>query len=426
MNNWTPKKLSEICLVNPETRNRNWIHSEIEYIDISSVGTGQFIETPKKLSLKDAPSRAQRIVRNGDIIVSTVRPNRRSFLYLKETKPETVVSTGFAVLRAKEKNDSRFLYYLVTNQEFTDYLVSKAEGSAYPAVNPSVFSNADVLVPDYEEQKAIAKILSSLDDKIELNRQMNATLEAMARALFKAWFVDFEPVRANMENRPSESASPEIAKLFPSEFENGIPKGWEEKPIIEFFTLIGGGTPKTSNPDFWNGEILWYSVVDAPNESDVFVIDTAKKITPLGLEKSSTKLLRKGVTIISARGTVGKLAITGSEMTMNQSCYAIEGKFGDYFNYYVVNAAVAELKQKTHGAVFDTITQDTFKTIYQVLPKPNIISAFEKSVGSIMQKIEQNLRENKNLAEIRDSLLPRLISGKIRVGEAENAIAQSV
>jgi type I restriction enzyme S subunit len=111
---------------------------------------------------------------------------------------------------------------------------------------------------------------------------------------------------------------------------------------------------------------------------------------------------------------------------MNQSCYAIEGKFGDYFNYYVVNAAVAELKQKTHGAVFDTITQDTFKTIYQVLPKPNIISAFEKSVGSIMQKIEQNLRENKNLAEIRDSLLPRLISGKIRVGEAENAIAQSV
>lgn len=293
-----------------------------------------------------------------------------------------------------------------------------AIGATMPNLNTSILSALPFVVPPIEEQKAIARILSSLDNKIELNRRINETLEAIARALFKAWFVDFEPVRANTENRPSESASPEIAKLFPSEFENGIPKGWERKPLIEFFRLIGGGTPKTTNPEYWNGKILWYSVVDAPNESDVFVIDTEKKITQLGLEKSSTKLLRKGLTIISARGTVGKLAITGAEMTMNQSCYAIEGKFGDYFTFYVVMEAIAELKQKTHGAVFDTITQDTFKSISQILPKERVTTEFETKVDPIMRSIESNLRMSKKLSEIRDSLLPRLISGKVRIGEA--------
>ncbi|MFN2393834.1 MAG: restriction endonuclease subunit S, partial [Pyrinomonadaceae bacterium] len=119
--------------------------------------------------------------------------------------------------------DPKFIYYLLKTLDFTGH----NSGSAVPSLNRNFIHPLKVYVPDsIEEQKAIAKILSSLDDKIELNRQMNATLEAIARALFKAWFVDFEPARANMENRPSESASPEIAKLFPSEFENGIPKGW--------------------------------------------------------------------------------------------------------------------------------------------------------------------------------------------------------
>lgn len=287
--------------------------------------------------------------------------------------------------------------------------------STRASLNNEMLGRLKMLLPPVEQQKDIGRVLKSFDDKIGLNRRMNATLEAMARALFKAWFVDFEPVHANKENRPSTSASPEIAKLFPSNFENGIPKGWELKPLTEFFRLIGGGTPKTWNPEFWNGDIPWYSVVDAPSESDVFVIDTGKKITQAGLERSSTRLLRKGVTIISARGTVGKLAITGNEMTMNQSCYAVEGKFGDYFTFYVLRAAIGELKQKTHGAVFDTITQDTFKSISELLPDPEITSAFENIVGSIMQKIEENLRQNKILSEIRDALLPRLISGRILV-----------
>jgi type I restriction enzyme, S subunit len=416
MNNWSQKKLSEICQVNPETRNKNWIFSEIEYIDISSVGTGQFIESPKRLSLKDSPSRAQRIVRNGDIIVSTVRPNRRSFLYLKEAKPETIASTGFAVLRAKEKNDSRFLYYLVTNQEFTDYLVSKAEGSAYPAVNPSVFLNADILLPDYEEQKAIAKILSSLDDKIELNRQMNTTLEAMARAIFKAWFVDFEPVRANIENRPSESASLEIAKLFPSEFENDIPKGWTNGTLKDCCLKVeSGGTPSRKVEKYWtNGTIAWLSSGEVRKP---IVLDTKEYISIAGYENSNAKLWKKGTTVVAMYGaTAGEVCLLANEMTANQACCGLIPKEGfRSFLFTKTFQSKQELASKSSGSAQQNLNQSIVANFQVLLPSENCVKAFEQVTGNLFDKWIENEKENRKLAEIRDSILPRLLSGKLSV-----------
>jgi restriction endonuclease S subunit len=324
------------------------------------------------------------------------------------------ISSSVGILRPNQSLlVPEFLYYFVSSSFFKQSHAAQDGGSVQGYTNIPSIKRLRIPIPTLTEQKQIVGILRALDDKIELNHQINKILEQMAQTLFKAWFVDFEPAWANMENRSSESSSTEIAKLFPSVFENTLPSGWGYRSLPDFFRLIGGGTPKTTNPEFWNGEIPWYSVVDAPKESDVFVIDTEKKITKLGLEKSSTKLLRKGLTIISARGTVGKLAITGSEMAMNQSCYAIEGNFGDYFTFYLAKRAITELKQNTHGAVFDTITQDTFKSVSAVLPNQAVIDEFEKTVSIMMHKIENNLRENRSLEQIRDSLLPRLISGQL-------------
>jgi type I restriction enzyme S subunit len=412
------------------TRNGIYKSKEFHGKGVKIVNMGELFAYPRLFSVEmkrvqlSEREKELFLLKSGDLLFArrslVAEGAGRCSVVCEIVEPTTFESSIIRARPNKQIADGLFLFYLF-NSQLGKYLIGTLiREMAVSGITGKDLSNLHVPLPPIKEQKKIAKVLSSLDDKIELNRRMNETFEAIAQTLFKAWFVDFEPVRANVENRPSESASPEIAKLFPSEFENGTPKGWERKPLIDFFRLIGGGTPKTTTPEFWNGDVLWYSVVDAPSESDIFVIDTEKKITQLGLEKSSTKLLRKGVTIISARGTVGKLAIAGSEMTMNQSCYAIEGKFGDYFNYYVVNAAIAELKQKTHGAVFDTITQDTFKSIHQILPKQEVITAFENSISSTMQKIEQNLRQNKNLSEIRDSLLPRLISGKIPVSKVES------
>jgi type I restriction enzyme S subunit len=320
-----------------------------------------------------------------------------------------------------KNNDRRFVYYFFVY--FANRLTGLDVGTSNPTLNRNHVHPIPVYWPSYDDQCEISKILSTLDEKIEFNRRVNSTLEQIAQALFKSWFVDFDPVKAKAEGNTLEGIDAETASLFPSAFEEReietIPKGWNFVSLDQLFDLIGGGTPKTTNPDFWNGDIAWFSVVDTPTESDVFVIDTQKKITQLGLNSSSTRMLRKGVTIISARGTVGKLAVVATPMAMNQSCYALDGKYGDFFTYYSTNQAVATLKQNTHGAVFDTITRDTFKTVKAVLPTPSLCQAFEDSVSPLMRQIETNLRQSRLLSEIRDSLLPKLISGQIRIPNIE-------
>jgi type I restriction enzyme S subunit len=190
--------------------------------------------------------------------------------------------------------------------------------------------------------------------------------------------------------------------------------------------IIGGGTPKTKVKEYWGGDIPWFSVVDAPSETDVFVIDTEKHVTQLGVERSSTKVLRKGTTIISARGTVGKCALLGRPMAMNQSCYGIQGKNGesDYFIYFVIKRQVSDLQRSGHGSVFNTITRDTFRTIRTILPPTKLTILFEDTVCELMELILSNLFENLTLASLRDTLLPKLISGELRIQDTEKFLKE--
>lgn len=270
------------------------------------------------------------------------------------------------------------------------------------------------------EQRAIAHILGTLDDKIELNRRRNQTMEAMARALFKDWFVDFGPVRAKMEGR-DPYLPPDLWHLFPDRLDDeGKPEGWGMQPLSALLSIIGGGTPKTSVAEYWDGDIPWFSVVDTPPVSDVFVIATEKSIAEQGLESSSTRLVPKGTTIISARGTVGNLAIAGRNMTFNQSCYGLRGAegVGDYFVYLTAQNMVDQLKSMAHGSVFSTITRQTFEAIQRPVPPPEVIAAFESLASGWFDAILLNVEESSILAQLRNTLLPKLISGELRLAEA--------
>lgn len=297
-----------------------------------------------------------------------------------------------------------------------------------PSLNQAIIERIPLRIPPLHQQRAIAQVLGTLDDKIEVNRRMSETLEEMARALFESWFVRFDPVRAKMEGRDPGLPS-DLADLFPDrlvESELGeIPEGWQVEPFSEIVDVIGGGTPRTSVPEYWGGDIPWFSVGDAPPPSEVWVIDTEKKITPRAIEESSARILPVGTTIISARGTVGRIALVGVPMAMNQSCYGLRGKLGTagYFTYYATRSLVSTLQQRTHGSVFDTITRDTLASVTSIVPPLHLVDAFEALVGPIFGRILTNLRESRTLAALRDTLLPKLISGELRVKDAERLVA---
>jgi len=328
-------------------------------------------------------------------------------------------------------NDPLFVYYFLKTISYSDY----SDKAAVPGINRNHLHKARIKVPvDPTYQRELAIKLWNLEKKITLNTQTNQTLEAMAQVLFKSWFVDFDPVKAKIcgeqpVGMDADYLPKEIAALFPDklvESELGlIPEGWEVKPISALIKLVGGGTPKRSEETYWNGDIPWFSVKDVPNSSsDVFVIDTNEKITALGLKKSSTKLLPTGTTIITARGTVGKIALVATPMCMNQSCYGIQGAngLGPYFNYFNLNQAVSTLQQNTHGAVFDTITTKTFETYETAFSGKDIANEFDRVVSPLLRRIELNVRENASLQQLRDTLLPKLLSGELDLTKAQDDV----
>ena len=400
---------------------------------------------------RDELLRAGKLCR-GDIVVTT-RGTIGNIAFYDETVPfENVrINSGMMIFRVNEDTwNRRLLYFLLTSEYVKQQIISLTSGSAVPQLPARDLKKFVLPKIPRDVQDVIAEVIGSVADKIELNRQINQTLEQIAQAIFKSWFVDFEPVKAKIEAKqngqdPERAAmraisgktdeeldqlSPEqrqqlttTAALFPDELEDSelgeIPKGWEVKPLSQMIELIGGGTPKRSEKLYWGGDIPWFSVKDAPAAGDVFVIDTDEKITESGLNKSSTKLLPEGVTIISARGTVGRLALVGVPMAMNQSCYGVKAgtDLGAAFNYFNLKHAISTLQQQTHGAVFDTITTGTFNSVYAIKPCVNSAKEFEKLVLPLLRRIKNNLFESVSLTECRDSLLPKLLSGEINMSE---------
>lgn len=358
----------------------------------------------------------------GDILfVCKGSPGRTSWV------PEPVdfcIAQDMVAVRADPKRVyPKYLFAALRSSIVQSQIHNLHVGTMIPHFKKGDFGKLLIPVVSSREQQEIGDLYFTMSERITLLHETNATLEAIAQALFKSWFVDFDPVRAKMEGRVPEGMDEATAALFPDGFEESelgaVPRGWPLRSFRDTIDVIGGGTPKTSIAEFWNGEIPWFSVVDAPNTSDVFAVTTEKYITQAGLDGSSTKLLPVGTTIISARGTVGRLALTAVPMAMNQSCYGLRGKAGDTFFTFLSTARLVErLKQRAHGSVFDTITQETFSGVFLSYPSSNLILAFEEVVRALLERVKENLIQVQALTSLRDTVLHRLISGQLHLPEA--------
>lgn len=319
-----------------------------------------------------------------------------------------------------------FVNYLLRSHWFQAPLLASGGRSAQAGFNKATLAVIPLPIPPLREQRAIAGVLGALDDKIEHERRTAQALEQLARAIFRTWFVDFEPVKAKAAGATGFPSMPQqVFDSLPTRFVDSdigpVPEGWGATAISSVGTLVSGGTPKRSEPAYWGGDVPWYSVKDAPRDGEIWVFNTSERITDNGLLNSAARIVPKGCTIISARGTVGKLAMAGTPMAFNQSCYGLLPSDDASFCHLhlLMQTIVANLQQRTHGSVFDTITRATFDGLLVAKPAGDVVSSFEAVVTPIFDLLLASLQESSKLAEMRDYLLPKLLSGQVRV-EAAN------
>lgn len=314
------------------------------------------------------------------------------------SKGKCWVSDNAIAAKAKEGNDNEYLYYLLSSLNLNHHHI----GGAQPLMTQDIIGRIEVIVPQKEEeQRRIASILSSLDRKIELNNKINADLEEMAQAIFKNWFVGFEPFKDG--------------KFVDSEL-GMIPEGWKVGRLTDVIKLMPGGTPKTSEPLYWdNGTIPFFSPKDV---NGVYCFATEKHITEAGLNKCSSNLYPKDTIFITCRGTVGKVCLVACDMAMNQSNYAIKAidGYSQYYVFFLVKSVVERLIKKSNGAVFSAITSKDFDEEI-LIPSQKAVEDFTNVIDGFFRRIFAIGTENSCLSLLRDTLLPRLMSGELEVPE---------
>lgn len=390
MSEWRESKIGSLIKMNPETMNAKSNFAYIQYLDTGNIYKGKINEITRiDLTNEKPPSRAKRIVRNDDIIYSTVRPANEHYGIIKRTIENLIVSTGFAVLRTdKKKIDNMFLYYFLTLRDNIDYLSNIAEDStsAYPAITPQVIEDLDIMYPEVQEQHAIAEVLSSLDDKIDLLSRQNKTLEALASTYFRQWFIE----EANDE--------------------------WEEKQLNKIGKIVCGKTPSTKVTQYFGGNIPFIKIPDMHNK--VYVFDANETLSELGARSQANKTIPPFSINVSCIATVGLVTMNVYHSQTNQQINTVI-PFEDttrYFLFLFLKCYYEELQALGSGGTMTlNINTTLFGEITLAIPPNNLLKKFNDIVAPLFEKIHGNAKQINTLQKLRDTLLPKLISGEVRV-----------
>ena len=388
------KTLEELAFINPDSIRSDSHLGEIEYIDIQSVGSGYLIES-KLIPISKAPSRARRLVKKGDTILSTVRPNRRSFLYIKETKDNLIVSTGFAVLRPKNGTDSKYLYYAITEPKFTEYLTLYAKGAAYPAVDTEIIKKAKIPFYPFETQRKIAAILSAYDDLIENNTRRIQILEEMTQRIYQEWFVNFR------------FPGHEKVKFIDSEL-GKIPEGWEVKKVGDVIQRLSSGKKYDNKSALPQGKVPILDqgrsgIIGYHNNVPDVIASEEKPIIVFANHTCYQRLIMFPFSAI--QDVIPFIPSPNCSRNIYWLHWATKDliKFNDYKGHF------PEFTTKQLVVPYSKICED-----FGNIVKPMVILKFH---------LEQ---ENKLLRETRDLLLPKLISGELDVSNLDITVKNGI
>ena len=323
------------------------------------------------------------------------------------------------IVAGNERADTRFLMYALRHLEIDAYLT----GAVMPKLTQGNLNRIEVSHPLLPEQRAIVGVLGALDDKIEQNRRTARALERLARAIFRAWFVDFEPVKAKAAGSASFPSMPQpVFDALPTRFVDSdigpVPEGWQVKAIGDVVTTKGGGTPNTKNPEYWGGgEHCWVTPKDMSRLSHPVLLDTERRITEAAVNTISSGMLPVGTVLMSSRAPVGYLGISRVPTAINQGFIAMVCD-GPLPPTYVLNWALTSMdaiKAHASGTTFPEISKKNFRPLPVVLPIGDVIAAYRQTSDLLFDLLAACVKESLQLTQVRDYLLPQLLSGTVRV-----------
>lgn len=410
----------------------DYVQNGIPSIMPQNIGDNRVLtEGIARITQQDAERLSRYRVRPFDIVYSRRGDVERRAL-IRSTEDGWLCGTGCLRVRlgAGQVNPVYASYYL-GDRRVREWIVRHAHGATMPNLNTGILSDLPFVIPPAGEQSAIARVLVTLDDRIELNCKMNKTLEGIARALFKSWFVDFDPVRGKLEGRDI-GLPKNIADLFPDALtptENGeIPQGWQLKSIGELASVSGGSTPSTKEPSYWDGgTYCWATPKDLSTLKTPVLLETERKITDSGLAQISSGLLPKGTVLMSSRAPIGYLAIAEVPVAVNQGFIAMQAAEGVSNQFLLRWAEWAHdlIISRANGSTFLEISKSNFRPILVATPPVSLMNEFDRIARSLYERIVCNEESSGMLRQIRDALLPKLMSGEIRVRDAESTVERS-
>jgi type I restriction enzyme S subunit len=323
------------------------------------------------------------------------------------------VARAVGVIPVSDNIDKEWLKYWLQSSQVKHYISTHCNTTVQITLNLKDVSELPILEPSLDEQKWIASIPSLLDRKISNLRQQNETLEKIAQTLFKHWFVDFE--FPNEDGKPYRSSGGEMVR---SEDLGEIPAGWRVGKLGDEIETLGGGTPSTQQSEYWiDGDIPWYSPTDLTKSKTLFSLGSEKQITRLGLGKSSAKLFPKYSLLLTSRATIGEITINTQDACTNQGFITLVPNeiFSVYFLHGWLLTQINLVKQLASGSTFPELSKSSFRNFLFLIPESNQLVQHEQMIKPVFQKIETNIKQIQTLTKTRDRLLPKLMSGQLRI-----------
>lgn len=401
-----------------------------------NIGDNRIVEDGiARITPKDAQRLSRYLVQAGDIVYSRRGDVERRAL-VRDHETGWLCGTGCLRVRlGKQGADPRYASYYLGHPDVREWIVRHAHGATMPNLNTSILAACPFLEPPLIEQRAIAHIIGTLDDKIELNRRMSETLEAMARALFKSWFVDFDPVRAKAEGRAPAGMDPATANLFPSELIDSelglIPEGWRISTVEQLTTLVTKGTTPSKSQGYTTHGIRFVRVNAIDGHGEI-LSDQLLHIDCETDDALSRSRLCAGDILVSIAGTIGRVAVVEGWLLPANTNQAVALLRPDtslvepdlLFRHATSTAIQRHFNERIVHAVQANLSLSTIKAAKIALPDRETQRALSAPISSFHESIRRNRHESQTLARVRDALLPRLLSGELPVDAAERAVEE--